>query len=303
VNVLIAGATGFIGTALVPELRARGHRVQRLVRGRASTDDATIWNPGAAALDPAALSDTDVVINLAGENVAAGRWTSERRERIRRSRIDATRTLVEAIARAKPRPRVLLNASAVGYYGDRGDEVLTETSPKGTGFLADVCGAWEAEAAAATRVDVRTVMLRFGIVLDAEGGALAKMLPVFRLGLGGRLATGQQWMSWISRADAVGAIVHALESPHLNGPLNVVAPEPLTNAVFTAILGRVLRRPVVMPVPRLALRALYGEMADGALLASTQAIPARLNGNGYRFQHPTLECALQVTLRGMRQSP
>jgi uncharacterized protein len=247
-------------------------------------------------MDPGTLSDTDVVINLAGENVAAGRWNTRRRERILHSRIESTRTLVEALGAASPRPRVLLNASAIGYYGDRGAEILTEASSPGSGFLADVCEAWEAAAAAAVRFDVRVVRLRFGVVLDAEGGALAKMLPFFRVGLGGRLGSGEQWMSWISCPDAVEVIVHALSEPRCTGPLNVVAPEPVTNAAFTVALGQALHRATVVPVPKLALQTLFGRMAEETLLASARAVPQALQQLGYRFRHPTLENALRTIL-------
>jgi uncharacterized protein len=300
VNVIIAGATGFIGTALVPALREQGHRVVRLVRTADGSPDAIGWDPGRGALPSETLETADAVINLAGENVAAGRWTAARRERILRSRIDSTRTLVDALRAATPRPRVWLNASAIGYYGDRGAEILTEASSRGTGFLADVCVAWEAEAMAAARFNVRAVTLRFGVVLDGAGGALAKLRPFFQAGLGGRLGSGEQWMSWITREDAVGVIGHALSDPRCIGPLNVVAPHPVTNAVFTAALGRVMHRPTFFPTPKAVLRTLFGQMAEETVLASARAMPERLQEWGYRFRHPMLENALPALLAPRR---
>jgi uncharacterized protein len=296
VNVLIAGATGFIGTALVPALRQHGHHVVRLVRTADNSADAVTWDPTGGTVQREAIEAADVVINLAGENVSSGRWNAPRRNRILRSRIDSTRVLVDALRTASVRPRVLLNASAIGYYGDRGADVLTETSSRGSGFLADVCAAWESEAMAAARVDVRVVSLRFGVVLDRDGGALAKLLPFFQAGLGGRLGSGEQWMSWITRDDAVGVIVHALGDPRCTGPVNVVAPQPVTNAVFTTVLGRVMHRPTFLPVPKGALLTLFGQMAEETVLASARAIPEVLRETGYRFRHPMLENALQAVL-------
>jgi uncharacterized protein (TIGR01777 family) len=280
-------------------LRAAGHEVFRLVRGREVVGaDEIAWDPSAGVIDVAALDGANAFINLAGENVGAGRWTTVRRERILRSRVDATRTLVAAMGRMPMRPQVFLNASAIGFYGDRGDEVLTEKSGIGRGFLAEVCLAWETHAEVATRIGVRTGLLRFGVILSREGGALAKMLPVFRLGLGGRIGGGQQWMSWISIDDVAAIIVHALADARCAGPMNVVAPAAVTNTEFATVLGRALNRPAVVPVPAFLLRMLVGEMmADEALLASARAAPKRLSEIGYRFKHPTIDTALEAVLK------
>lgn len=295
-KVVIAGGSGLIGGALVPALRAAGHEVRRLVRRAAGGADELSWDPAAGRLSPPDLEGVEVVINLAGENIAGGRWTAGRRERILRSRVDATRTLVAAMAAVARPPRVFLSASAVGYYGDRGDEMLTESSESGTGFLPGVCLAWETHAAGAAQRGTRSVFLRFGVVLTAEGGVLAKMLPLFRAGLGGRLGDGQQWMSWIGIEDALGAIAHAMTDGRITGPCNLVAPGVVTNVEFTRTLARVLGRPAVLPVPGWALRLAVGRMADEALLGSTRAVPRRLQETNYRFRHESLEPALRAAL-------
>jgi uncharacterized protein len=295
-KIVIAGASGLIGSALVAALVAQGHAVRKLVRRAASAADEVAWDPGARTLDAAELAGTDAIVNLAGENIAGGRWSAARQERIRRSRIDATSTLVSAMAALAPKPVVFLSASAVGYYGDRGDEILRESSAIGHGFLPEVCLAWETHAEGAARLGVRTVLLRFGTVLAAGGGALGKMLPIFRAGLGGRLGSGRQWMSWIAIADVVGAVRHCLVNRDCAGPFNVTAPGAVTNAEFTAALGGVLGRPAGVPAPAWALRAAFGRMADEALLASTRAVPERLGATGYRFQFPELEPALRQVL-------
>jgi uncharacterized protein (TIGR01777 family) len=296
-RIAVAGTSGLVGSAVCPALRSAGHEVARLVRHAATAQDEIAWDPSAGQVDVARLEGANAIINLAGENLAAGRWTSSRRERIIRSRVDATRTLVLAIAKLSRRPDVFVNASAVGFYGDRGDEVLTEASPIGHGFLPEVCLAWETHAEGAGRLGVRTVLLRFGIILAREGGALAKMLPLFRLGLGGRLGTGRQWMSWVAMPDVVGAIHHVLRDRRCVGPINIVAPGAVTNSEFTASLGRVLRRPAFMPVPAWALRIAVGKrMADEALLASTRAAPQRLSETGFVFGHATIDTALAAIL-------
>ncbi len=292
-KIIIAGSTGLVGSALIPVLRMQGHEVMRLVRSRPEAPDEIPWNPAERQLPVARIEGADAIINLAGENVGAGRWTKARRVRIRASRRDSTATLVSAMNALARKPGVFVNASAVGFYGDRGDEMLTEASGPGPGFLAEVCQEWEKEAEAAMQAGVRTVRLRFGVILSPEGGALAKMLPVFRLGLGGRLGSGKQWMSWVSLPDALGAIGHALVHSACAGPVNVVAPGSATNAQFTARLGAALRRPALLPVPAVALRLLFGRMADEALLASTRAVPRALEQAGYVFQHPELALALE----------
>ncbi|HXE57278.1 MAG TPA: TIGR01777 family oxidoreductase [Gemmatimonadales bacterium] len=294
-HVAVTGASGLIGSALVPFLTTGGHRVTRLVR-RAAGPGEIRWDPARGVLDPAALAGVDAVVHLAGESVAAARWTEGRKRRLLESRVRGTRLVAEAIARMERPPRVLVAASAVGYYGDRGDELLSEESTAGRGFLAEVGAAWEAATAAAETRQTRVVRLRIGVVLSPAGGALRAMLPPFRLGLGGRLGGGEQWMSWVSIDDAIGAIHHALLTDALAGPVNVVAPEPVTNREFARTLARVLGRPGLTAVPATALRLVLGEMADAALLASQRVTPGRLSQTGYPFRHPTLEVALRHVL-------
>jgi uncharacterized protein len=296
-KIVIAGASGLIGSALVPALREQGHEVFRLVRREARAPDEVPWNPAAGELRPGDLAGTDGIVNLAGENIAA-RWTRSRREAILRSRVDATRTLAGAMGQMPRKPAVFVSASGINIYGTRGEEVVTETQGAGRGFLAEVCVAWETEARAALRHGVRTAMLRFGMVLAGEGGALGKMLPPFRLGLGGRLGGGEQWMSWVSIDDVVGVISQALVDPRYDGAINVVAPQPVTNAEFTRTLAGVLRRPAFFPVPAPVLRLLFGGMADEALLASLRVAPRRLQEIGHRFRHPSLEGALRAAIQG-----
>jgi len=294
-NILISGSSGLVGSALVPSLVAHGHKIMRLVRRQGATGTPEIhWDP-AGTLDPAALDGFDAVIHLAGESIAA-RWTPARKARIRDSRVQGTRTVATAMAKCARPPGILICASAVGYYGDRGEEILTEASPPGTGFLAETCREWEAASAAALAVGVRVVPLRFGIILSKNGGALKMMLPPFRLGLGGRLGSGRQYMSWISIEDVVGVIQHALTNESLKGPANAVSPVTVTNAEFTQTLGRVLGRPTILPVPTLAVRTLFGEMGQELLLASQGVLPERLRQSGYSFRHPELEQALRALL-------
>lgn len=295
-KLVVSGASGLIGSALVPALRAGGHEVRRLVRHAVAAPDEITWDPSNGQLDTAALEGVDGIINLAGANVGAGRWTEKRRHLILRSRVDSTRTLAVTASRLARRPSVFVSASAVGFYGDRGDEIVTEESAVGHGFLPEVCLAWETHAEAAGRAGIRTVLLRFGVVLSSAGGALAKMLPFFRRGLGGRMGRGRQWMSWIALADAVGAIRHGLESPAVRGPVNVVSPSPCTNAQFALALARRLRRPMLLPAPAWGLRLVFGQMADETILSSTRARPDRLTATGYRFARPELEGALAAAL-------
>lgn len=296
-KVVVAGASGFVGAALLPALRGEGHRVLRLVRREPRADDEVQWNPAAGVLDIRRLEGVAAAINLAGENLAGRRWSAEQKKLIFQSRVDTTRTLAAALARLSPVPRVLVNASAVGIYGDRGDEQLDEGATMGHGFLAEICRVWEAETEIAVQTGIRTVRARFGTILAREGGALAKMLPVFRCGLGGPFGSGRQWMSWVSRDDAVGAIFHAMKTDTLSGPVNIVAPQPVTNRAFAAALGRVLYRPVFLPAPAWGLRLVVGrQMADEALLASTRATPTALLRSGYCFRHPELEGALGTVL-------
>lgn len=292
-RIAISGSSGFIGSALLPALTGAGHEVARLVRHPRGLAQEIVWDPAIGIQNPSAFRGIDAVVHLAGENIAVGRWTAERKRRIRDSRVNGTQLLCEGLSTLSAPPRALICASALGYYGDRGDEVLTEEHSRGSGFLAEVCEAWEAAAAPAVRRGIRVVHARFGIVLSPAGGALAKLLPLFQLGVGGTLGNGCQYMSWIALDDVVGAIRFALETDRLRGPMNVVAPNPVTNRDFTKTLGRVLRRPAICPAPAFMLRLLLGQFADEALLASARVLPTRLEAAGYTFQYPDLEPTLR----------
>jgi uncharacterized protein len=296
-RVAVSGASGLIGSALVPFLTTGGHSVVRLVRSRAGEGEA-LWNYEHGRVDAAKLEGLDAVVHLAGENIAA-RWTDARRRRILDSRAIGTRFLAETLARLRRPPRVLVSASAIGIYGNRGDEVLTEASPTLAGppdFLTEVGREWESATEPARAAGIRVVRLRFGLVLTPAGGVLGRMLPPFRLGAGGPLGSGRQWMSWIAIDDLVGAIHHALMTDSLSGPVNATAPNPVTSRTFASTLGRVLNRPAVIPVPAAALRLAFGEMADVALLSSAHVLPARLRESGYAFRYPELEGALRFGL-------
>jgi uncharacterized protein (TIGR01777 family) len=295
-RIAITGSGGFVGTALVQALRATGFTVLRLVRTAANDPDAVLWDPASGAIDVARLGEIDAVVHLAGESVAAGRWTAARKRAIQGSRGPATAALSRSLAALPHRPAVLVSASAVGIYGDRGDELLDEASRPGRGFLADVAQEWERATEPATAAGIRVVNLRIGLVLDPAGGALQRLLLPFRLGLGGKLAGGRHWMSWISRRDLVRVIRLAVANPTLRGPVVATSPHPVTNRDFTRALGRVLRRPTRLPVPRFALRLLLGEMADAMLLASQRACPTRLGVTGFVFDQPELEGALRAML-------
>jgi uncharacterized protein (TIGR01777 family) len=297
-RVLVSGSSGLIGSALMKRLVAAGHGVATLVRSAGETgEDAFFWDPSAGRLDDAALAGVDAVVHLAGETIA-GRWTSGKKQRIRDSRISSTRLLSEAIARAEQEPTVFICASAVGIYGDRGDDELTEENSAGGGFLAGVVAEWEAATETAAGAGVRVVNIRSGEVLSREGGSLAALLTPFRLGLGGPVGGGRQYSSWISIDDEVRAIEHALTAEGLEGPVNLVSPDPVTNREFAKTLGRVLRRPAVLPTPLAPLRLIYGsEFVREVLLFSTRALPAKLLATGFRFEHPELEDALTDVLR------
>ena len=295
-NILVTGASGLVGSSLVTFLTGRGNRVIELQRHSAgSPSDGATWNVRTGQIELSPAGPLDAVVHLAGENIAQ-RWTPAAQERIRSSRIDGTRLLSEALAKLPQRPQVLVCASATGIYGDRGDEILDEQSPPGTGFLAEVCRAWEAATAPAETGGIRVVHLRFGVVLTPRGGALAKMLPPFRLGLGGPVGSGRQWWSWIALDDLLGAIRHALANEQLRGAVNAVAPSPVTNREFAKTLGAVLRRPAFLPAPAFALKLLLGQMAKEALLASARVQPAKLQATGFHFQFPELEPALRHLL-------
>jgi uncharacterized protein (TIGR01777 family) len=294
-HIALTGSTGLIGSSLVSHLVDRGHQVTRIVRSSPGRNEIQ-WDPEEGVINAAGLDGVDVVVHLAAENIAARRWSAAFKERIRDSRVNGTQLLCRALAELDRPPKVLLSASAVGYYGDRGDELLDETSSAGEGFLPETCVAWEEAAQPAREAGIRVVYLRFGLVLSPQGGSLAKMLTPFKLGLGGRVGNGRQYWSWISIDDAVGAICHAMQTETLSGPVNVVSPTPETNRQFTRILGRVLRRPTFFPAPAFALRAAFGQMADDCLLASTRVHPAQLIESGYEFHHPDLETALRHEL-------
>ncbi len=295
--VLVSGASGFVGQALLQALRRAGHEVARLVRRPAAAEDEVTWDPAAGQLEAGELARFQAVVHLAGESISQGRWTAAKKARILRSRVDGTRLLAEAVATLEHGPRTLLVASAVGYYGSRGDEALSEESPPGQDFLAQVCQAWESAAEPARGAGIRTVHTRFGLILSPAGGALPRLLPLFALGLGGRLGSGRQYWSWIALDDVVGAIMHALADGQLAGAVNTVAPNPVSNAEFSAMLARVLGRPAILPAPAAALRLALGEMADGLLLASQRALPTRLEGSGFRFQQTELEPTLRSLLK------
>ncbi len=295
-RIAVTGSHGLVGSALVTLLTAGGHQPIRLVRGEARGENEVRWEPSGGLRDPSRLEGFDGVVHLAGENIAAGRWTPERKAAIRESRVEGTRRLSEDLGRLARRPRVLVAASAVGFYGDRGEEVLQEDSPPGAGFLAEVCREWEAAADPAVRAGIRVAHARFGMVLSPNGGALKRMLLPFRLGLGGAIGTGRQFMSWIALDDAVRAILHILSHETLRGPVNMVAPTAVTNAEFARVLGRALSRPAVATLPAPAVRLIFGEMAEELLLASARVLPERLQESGYTFQFPELADALRHLL-------
>jgi uncharacterized protein (TIGR01777 family) len=296
-KVLVTGSTGMVGSALVSSLAAQGHHVTRLVRSSQPAAEATaFWDPDKDQIDAAALEDLDVAVHLAGENIAAGRWNAERKARIRDSRVRGTRLLSETLARLSRPPKALLSASAIGYYGSRGDEVMREESSPGTDFLAEVCRDWEAATTPALDRGIRVIQMRIGVILSSRGGALVKMLTPFKLGAGGRVGSGRQYMSWIALDDVVGAIHHCWMTESLQGPVNLVTPNPVTNLEFTKTLGRVLGRPTIMPLPAFAARLAIGEMADALLLASTRVEPGKLIATNSAFRFPRLEEALRHVL-------
>jgi uncharacterized protein (TIGR01777 family) len=298
-RILVSGATGLVGSALVRHLSSSGAEVLQLVRKAARDGSREIlWNPSKGIEDVGKLEGLDAVVHLAGEPIAEGRWTEDKKRRIRESRVQGTRVLAEALGGLMQKPSVLLSASAIGYYGSRGSEILTEESQPGDDFLAQVCRDWEEATTPAANAGIRVVEMRFGVILSRQGGALAKMLTPFKLGVGGRLGSGQQYMSWVALDDVVGVIDHLLEKDSLSGPVNTVSPNPVTNLEFTKALGEALSRPTLFPAPGFALRLAFGEMADVALLASQRVEPQRLKESGYVFKYPELKDALHHILKG-----
>lgn len=293
-QIVLTGATGFIASHVIPKLQAAGHEIRTLGRRPLDNLEFSKWD-SADEPDPAVFESAGAVIHLAGETVAQ-RWTDESKKRIRSSRIDGTRNLVQSLSKTATKPAALLCASAVGIYGSRGDEILTENSKRGSGFLADLTEEWEEASRAAEQFGIRVVHLRFGVILGADGGAFPKMVQPFRLGAGGRLGSGKQWMPWVHVNDAAALILFALEDADLHGPVNVTSPQPVTNADFTHALGAVLDRPTVLAVPEFGLKLALGEMAE-AVLASERAVPAAAEAAGFRFSFPELEPALRDLTR------
>lgn len=298
-KVLISGATGLVGTALSQALRDRGDAPVTLTRSPDRAEGPAVgWDPNRSELDLGDVEGFDAVVHLAGESIASGRWTAEQKRRIQESRTKGTALLADALARADAPPSVFVSASAIGFYGDRGDEPLEETADPGKTFLAEVCMAWEAAAEAARQAGVRVVHPRIGVVLAADGGALPKMLLPFKLGMGGRIGSGDQYMPWVGLDDVVGLILHAIDHAEVRGPMNVTAPEPVTNAAFTRALGKVLGRPTFVPLPAFAAKLALGEMADELLLSSARVLPRVALDTGYRFRFSDVETCLRATLGG-----
>ncbi len=300
-KIVVSGASGLIGRRLVSYLRDQGNEISILVRRPASAGEMR-WYPDQGVLHEPSLEGIEAAVHLSGENIAGGRWTAARKRRILDSRVESTRLLAECLARLNPRPKVFVCASAIGFYGNRGDEPLEEDAAPGSGYLAEVCQAWEAATQAASDAGIRVVRLRIGVVLSRWGGALARMLTPFRLGLGGRVGNGRQYISWIKLDDVVAIAAHGLTDDSLQGAVNAVAPNPVTNRAFTKALGRVLHRPTLCPLPAFAARLAFGEMADALLLASTRVIPRKLIDSGFQFRHSELELALRHCLIEPREA-
>lgn len=295
-DIVVTGSSGFIGSALVPALRAAGHQVRRLVRQAASGPDEVVWDPAAGTIDVDGLVGVDAAVHLAGAGIADKRWTSARKQEILESRTQGTALLAATLARLDPTPRVLLSGSAVGIYGDTGEATVTEESPRATGFLADVVDAWERAAQPAVDAGIRTATLRSGVVLSAEGGAMGKVLLLFKLGLGGPIGSGRQWWPWITLDDEIAAIVHLLDAD-VAGPVNLTAPNPVRYRDYAKAIGRALHRPTVLPTPMLGPTLLLGrELAHALLGQSQRVLPARLEASGYTFRHPTIDGAMSALL-------
>ena len=297
-KILVSGAHGLVGKALIKSLTGDGHEIVSLVRRESVVGKPEIeWHPNRGQIDAQQLEGFDVVIHLAGESIASGRWTEDKKLRIRESRVKGTTLLSESLARLSRPPATFISASAIGYYGNRGDELLTEQSATGKGFLSEVCVAWEKATGAAEAKGIRTVHTRFGIILDTDGGALEKMATPFRMGVGGKLGDGKQWMSWIALDDVVRGLRFLIDNQTVRGPVNFTAPNPVTNAEFTKTLGSVLSRPTIFPVPAFAARLAFGEMADALLLSSARVEPSRLQDEGFKFEYSDLLLALQAILK------
>lgn len=292
-KIAIAGASGLVGTALIPVLEMQGHAITRLVRQTPRAGEIE-WHPNQDEVSAASIEVFDIIINFAGENIAGGRWTDEQKRKIRDSRVNGTHLLSEAIAKMERKPRAFICASATGIYGDRDNEILDEQSESGGGFLAGVCREWEKACDLAVRAGVRVVNLRFGPILAREGGMLAKLLTPFKMGMGGKVGSGKQFISWVSMEDAVNAVVSAINDESIRGPLNVVSPNPVTNEEFTKTLGHVLNRPTALAMPAFAARLAFGEMADEMLLVSQRVMPRKLSASGFQFMYPELEAAFRA---------
>jgi len=301
-KILVTGSSGLVGTALVSALARGGHTVCRLVRPQSAGGEGAkegfvvAWNPATGELGGAGVG-ADAVVNLAGASIADGRWTAQRKALLGSSRIDTTRALVGALTKMNARPSVLVSASAIGYYGDRGDETLTEDSKPGGDFLAGLAQEWEAEALKAEALGIRVVLPRFGIILAREGGALPKMMLPFKIGVGGKLGSGRQWMSWVTLEDVIGILRFAIENPPVRGAINIVSPQPLQNVEFTKVLAKAMRRPALFPAPTFALRLALGEMADALLLSSQRVLPRAIEKLGHRFLHSDLPTALKSLVK------
>ncbi|MBX7053485.1 MAG: TIGR01777 family oxidoreductase [Pyrinomonadaceae bacterium] len=296
-RILITGATGLLGQALTKSLAENGHEIVKASRKDPIDDLHVKWSVEGGFADPEKLEGIDVVVHLAGENVSGLRWTDEKKKAIRDSRILGTRNVVDAISKLKDKPKTFIASSAIGFYGERGDEELTETSPAGDNFLAGVCKEWEVESRRAEDAGIRTVLLRTGIVLSKDGGALSTMLLPFKMGVGGVVGSGKQWMSWISLDDEVAVINYCIENENIRGAVNAVAPNPATNAEFTKTLGEVLYRPTFLPLPEFAVSMIFGEMGDALLLASTKVLPKRLLDAGFEFKFPNLKEAVENAVK------
>lgn len=295
-KILVSGSHGLVGSALVESLRNAGHQVVRLVRSNHPESDAIVWNPKQPSMDLNPFEGFDAVVHLAGENIASGRWSDAKKERIRNSRVEGTRQLAAILSTLTQKPKVLVNASAIGFYGNRGEEVMTESSEPGKGFLPEVCKEWEQATKDAEEAGIRVVRLRIGVVLSKDGGALSRMLIPFKFGLGGVVGSGAQYMSWITLQDLVRVVTQALEQENLRGSVNAVSPHPVTNKEFTRALGKVLHRPTIFPLPAFVAKVVMGEMAEELLLSSTRVVPEKLLQNGFVFKHPKIDEALESVL-------